>query len=104
MDIKQIKQLRAQGKTLLPLVHLGKQGITDALIEEINVHLKKRGLVKIKVLRSALLETTKEQLAESICSKTKSTLIEFAGLMLVIFRRPMVSIKKEFNKRHPYTK
>ena len=43
----------AKGQSIDVSVRIGKDGVTEALISELNIQLKKRGLVKVKANKSA---------------------------------------------------
>ncbi|MFC1728035.1 YhbY family RNA-binding protein [Nanoarchaeota archaeon] len=84
MEIKEKKQLRAKAKVLEPVVRMGKNGLTDAIIKEIKKQLSKRKLIKIKLLKS--VENRKE-LAKQIADKTGGELIESVGFVVVLYKR-----------------
>ena len=50
--MKEKIMLRSKAKTLEPVVRIGKSGLTDSMIGEINKNLIKRKLIKIKLLKS----------------------------------------------------
>ncbi len=73
--------------SLKPVIQIGKEGITDGVIEELKRQLKEKKLVKIKFLRSALEEKDREQLAEELQDKTGAELIEIRGNTAVFYKR-----------------
>lgn len=75
--------LRKKGKHLLPVVRVGKSGLTDSLIAEIKKHLKKKRLIKVKFLKSALVQGTVKEFAEVISEKTGSEIVFVIGLNAV---------------------
>lgn len=87
MDTKKILELRGQAAKMEAATHIGKNGITPSLIEEINRQLKDNKLVKIKVLKSALEEMSREELAKALAEKTGAELIEVKGNTVVLFKR-----------------
>jgi RNA-binding protein len=87
MDTKRIIELRGDAANLEPLTHIGKNGITDTLIEEINRQLKANKLIKVKLLKSALEGATREDIAKSLAQKTYSELIELKGNTVVLYKR-----------------
>ena len=76
--------LRAKAKTLEPVVRIGKSGLTENIVKEINKNLSKRKLIKIKLLRSSYED--KGKFIESIVQATKSELIESIGNVIVLYR------------------
>ena len=53
---QQKRHLRSLSHDLKPIVHIGKQGITEAVYEQIHQALFAHELLKIKVLESSLLK------------------------------------------------
>ncbi len=91
MDIKEIKSLRAKAKTLEPIVRIGKNGLTESMIREIERHLKKRKLIKIKLLKSV---EDRKTIAEEIAKRTNSELIEAVGFIVVLFKQQNIYKEK----------
>lgn len=52
---KQRAQLRGLANSLTPIVHIGKEGITEAVVKQTDEALEARELIKCRVLESALL-------------------------------------------------
>ena len=67
--------------------HIGKNGVTPSLIEEVSRQLKDNKLVKVKVLKSALDETSRSEIAAQLAEKTGAELVEVKGNTVVLFRR-----------------
>lgn len=87
--------LRKEAVLLEPTVRIGKNGITDSVILEISALLRKRGLVKVKILRSAFGEEnaphspaapSKEDIINETVKKTHSRLIQKVGMTFTIYR------------------
>ncbi len=81
------KELKEAAKTLLPVLRLGKNGITDSVITEIDQQLKKRALIKIKLLGSFRENYDRRSISAEIAQKTGSRIILQVGGSLVLFRR-----------------
>ncbi len=69
------KKLRGIAQRLKPHVHIGKQGLTEAVLAEIDMALTKNGLIKlrfdadrdgIKVLSSEIPEKTDSEFVGSV--------------------------------------
>lgn len=76
---------RAKANTLEPLFQLGKGGISDAFIEQIEGALNNRELIKFKVL----LETsplTPREAADEVAAKTGADVIQVIGGVIVLYR------------------
>lgn len=79
-------ELRKKARSLSPIIHIGKNGITDALINEIEKTLKKKKMIKIKMNRSALDDKDKKEIAKELLIKTKSELVDFIGFNITIYK------------------
>ena len=86
-EMKEKIMLRSKAKTLGPIVRIGKSGLTDSMIWEINKNLIKRKLIKIKLLKSPGERKEKEDLIKSIVEKTQSELIDSVGNVIVLYKR-----------------
>ena len=93
MDMKKLKE---KANSMDPILRIGKSGITENVIKDIGKHLKKRGLIKIKFLRSFISKTEKKEAAEKIISMTDSRLVSAVGNVIVIVRE--VYFQKSLNK------
>ncbi|MBN1156976.1 YhbY family RNA-binding protein [Candidatus Woesearchaeota archaeon] len=69
---------------LKPTLQIGKNGITPGLIDEINLQLKKKKIIKIKILKSALERTVRKQIAKELAEKSNSQLISLVGFVIVL--------------------
>ena len=87
MDKKRIMELRGMAARMEAATHVGKNGVTDSLVEEINRQLKDNKLIKVKVLKSALDTVSREEIASQLVAKTGSELIEIKGNTVVLFKR-----------------
>ena len=85
---KQRAELRAMGNTLEAIVQIGKGGINDNLIRQMDDALTARELVKAHVLETA------QQLAEA----TRSEVVQVIGTKFILYRRnqknPKIQLKK----------
>lgn len=87
-DIK--LELRKRAKSLEPVVRIGKSGLTESQLGEIERFLKNKELIKIKMLGSAAKD--KDVLIKRVLENTCSELIEKVGNVFVIYK------KKEYKK------
>ncbi len=69
-------------KDRIATVNVGKNGLTESLINEINFQLEKRGVVKVKMLRNFRSGRNRKELADMIASKVKGELVDFRGFVL----------------------
>ena len=85
--MKEKIMLRSKAKTIEPVVRIGKSGLTDSMIGEINKNLIKRRLIKIKLLKSPDERKEKEELIKSIVEKTQSELVDSVGNIIVLYKK-----------------
>lgn len=76
-----------KSKALSPMLWIGKNGITDALILELIKLLKKKKLIKIKLLRNFVEENNKKEVAKILAQKTKSEIVDIIGFTITLYRR-----------------
>jgi RNA-binding protein len=86
MEKERLYQLRSEANQISPILNIGKNGVTDTLIEELNKQIKANRLVKVKVLKSAEEGKDVKAIAEEIAEATRSTLIEVRGRTVVLYR------------------
>ena len=84
---QKVTDLKKDSHSLKPIMQIGKNGLTDATIAELLVHLRKRKLIKVKLLKSLLDGTDKADLLEKITSQTKSEVILAVGFVIVLYKR-----------------
>ncbi len=83
---KQRANLRKYANTLETIFQIGKGGIEDALINQVNDALRARELIKIKVLTETSSVSPKEA-AEILAEATGSEVIQVIGGRFVLYRR-----------------
>lgn len=84
MDKDKIYKLRSEAIKLKPIMHIGKNGLTDAAIEELKKQIKANRLVKVKMLKTAGVDN--KTLAQQLVDATKTTLIDVRGSTAVLYR------------------
>ncbi|MCH9697891.1 MAG: ribosome assembly RNA-binding protein YhbY [Gammaproteobacteria bacterium] len=85
LNKNQITQLKSRAHHLKPVVTTGQAGLTDAVLEEIEIALNHHELIKVKV-RSGDRDDRK-QIINSIQSKTQSDIIQVIGQIAVLYRK-----------------
>lgn len=86
MDKDKLYELKAQASQLKPIINIGKNGITDTVVEEIKKHLKANRMIKIKTLKSSREEKDTESIANELASATASQIVEIRGNSLVLYK------------------
>ena len=79
--------LKHQASKLTPTLNIGKSGITDSLVAELQRQLKRNKLVKIQILRTAMIDMDRTSIAEELSRRTQSQLIEVKGNRAVLWAK-----------------
>lgn len=82
-----VPELKNASQKLDPILRLGKGGLSESVISEVNLHLKKRHLIKMKLLPSFLDQFDRKDVAKELANLTKSKLIQQVGGTVVLFKR-----------------
>ena len=96
MTSKQRAYLRSLASNIDAIIQIGKDGIGENLIIQVDGALKKRELIKITVLETSP-EPAKEA-AIALADATKSDVVQVIGRKIVLFRRNPQEPKIEFKK------
>ena len=86
MEKDKLYQLKSDASKISPVLNIGKNGVTEPLIEELNNKLKVNRLVKVRVLKSAEEGKDLKTIADEIAVSTRSTLIDVRGRTVVLYR------------------
>lgn len=79
--------LKEKARYIEPIVRIGKNGITEGSIQEICKHLKKKGLIKIKLLRAFAEEHDREDEAQKLADSCGAELIQVIGNVIVLWKK-----------------
>jgi len=82
---KQIKFLKGVAHHRKPVVTVGNNGVTAAVLKEIGVALKAHELIKIKL--PAGEKPDRAAMIENICSETHAKPVQHIGRIAVVYRR-----------------
>ena len=85
MNSKDRAYLRSLANTVEPILQVGKSGITDNLIKQVNDALEARELIKITVLETAP-EDAKET-AIKLSSNSNSVVVQVLGRKITLYRK-----------------
>ena len=80
----QKKHLRSLAHDLRPIVMVGQQGLSDAVLAELESTMTKHELLKIKVRANDRDE--KQQIVDKILNFSKAALVQVIGGVLIIYR------------------
>ena len=95
INSKQRAYLKSLANNIDTIFQVGKGGIPETLIKQVNDALKARELIKLKVLDNSIY-TAKEAGAE-IAEKTNSEIVQVIGNKFVLYKanpkKPVISFK-----------
>ncbi len=96
MTSKQRAYLRGLANTMEPIFQVGKGGISEVLIEQLDNAIEARELIKITVLETA--PGSAKELAVQIANSTNSEVVQTIGNKITLFRQKKKIANLNFNK------
>lgn len=89
MDRGQRKRLKAEGQRIEPTVNVGKGGLTEGVLEELESQLKRHHLVKVRIQRGAIGgdPDAKDAQAEDLARRLGAEMVERRGHTVLLYRR-----------------
>lgn len=85
MTSKQRAYLRSLANNVVTIFQVGKNGISENLIKQVNDALEARELIKLNVLENSPDEIT--DVANVLAQKTNSELVQTMGNKITLFRQ-----------------
>jgi RNA-binding protein len=82
---KQRAQLRGLANPIQAIFQVGKGGISDALIKQVDDALEARELIKLTVLENS--QITSREAADEIAEKAKADVVQVIGSKFVLYRQ-----------------
>lgn len=93
---KQRAYLRGLSNGYETLFQVGKNGITDTLIKQVEDALKARELIKINSLENT--PSTPKEVANTIAEQTKCDVVQVVGRKMIFYKRNNENPKIELPK------
>ncbi len=81
---KQKRFLRSEAHHLRAIFQIGKDGVNENMIKQINEALEKRELIKVSVLQNCLEE--KDDIAAALVKGTQAELVQILGNTIVLYK------------------
>lgn len=81
---KQKRFLRARANQLKPIFQVGKGGVNDNMVVQINEALEKHELMKVSILQNC--EDPKEVVAEQLAKGTDGHVVQIIGKNIVLYK------------------
>jgi len=85
LTAKQRQQLKAKAHALRPVVLIGNHGLTEAVIQEIDIALTAHELIKIKIAGQE--KAIRQAFLTQICDRSRAELVQAIGSVGVIYRK-----------------
>lgn len=82
---KQRARLRGMANPMETILQVGKGGINDALIKQVDDALTARELIKMRVLETS--PESLHEIAEKLAESTASEVVQTIGTRFVLYRR-----------------
>ncbi len=92
---KQRSYLRGLANTIEPIFQVGKNGIEDSFLKQVEDALKKREIIKLKVLNNSGI--TAREASDIICDEIKCEGVQAIGNILVLYKKakkPKIELPK----------
>lgn len=81
---KQKRFLRAQANQLKPIFQVGKIGVNQNMIDQIEDALEKRELLKVSILQNCMDD--KDTVAEQLATGTNAEIVQIIGNNIVLYK------------------
>lgn len=88
---KQKSYLRSEAHHLKPLFQVGKLGVNENLVEQIEDVLEKRELIKVSILQNC--EMDKNDVAEMLSEKANAHVVQIIGSIIVLYKESLENKK-----------
>ncbi len=92
---KERSYLKSLSNTLEPILIIGKNGVTDNVIKQLDDALEARELIKIKLLDNSSLDA--KEVANDVAKVLKAEFVQSIGSKFTIYRKakePKINIPK----------
>jgi len=87
MNKRKIRKAKHGGLSVeKPTVRIGKKGATEPLVNEVSKQLEKRGVVKVKMLKTALINQEAKEIAQEVAEKTESRIVQSRGHTFTLYK------------------
>lgn len=92
---KQTKYLRGLSHDIKPVVMIGNSGVTEGVLGELETCLARHELIKVRI--SGVEREDRQKMANDLCEKSNSELVNTIGHIAVLYRRakePVIKLPK----------
>ena len=90
MEQDKVKEFQRKAKSLAPALRIGKSGLSAGVIKEVSHQLNKKGIIKIRLLRTGVEERNKKEMVDRIAESCKAFILEDIGNTITICKTAMI--------------
>jgi len=87
LENSRLRKLKSRSRATNPTVWIGKEGVSEDLVRQVENQLRTRELVKLKLQRSALGKFETFKVAEEIAASTGSILVDVIGHTFTLYKK-----------------
>ncbi len=84
LNAKERRALKQRAHHLNPVVMIGQNGLSEAVIRETDTALNAHELIKIRILNDDRAE--REEIAQVLCTRLQAALVAHLGKLLILWR------------------
>ena len=99
---KKRSYLKSIANGLKPITQIGKDGVTEGFLEQLDVMLDSKELVKVTILETAGIDT--KEAANAICKALRAEFVQAIGFKFTLYRKNVEEPKILFPGQKPATK
>ncbi len=99
---RQRAYLRSLANTLKPITQIGKDGVTEGFLDQLDGMLDAREIVKVTILETAGLDA--KETANAICKVLRAEFVQAIGFKFTIYRKNQENQKIFFPGQKPAVK
>ncbi|QSO46133.1 ribosome assembly RNA-binding protein YhbY [Alicyclobacillus mengziensis] len=82
---KQKRYLRALAHHLQPVMQIGKSGLTGGVLQQVDLELETKELVKVSVLETS--PVSRDEIAQMVVEETGAEWVQSMGRTIVFYRK-----------------
>jgi RNA-binding protein len=86
MNEPKLRELKARSQKLKPVIHIGHDAVTDAVLAALDQALADHGLVKVRFTDH---KSERKELAAELSTRTNSRQILLVGHTVTLYRTPV---------------
>ena len=85
LNSRQRAQLRAMANSMETILQIGKSGINENTVKQVNDALEARELIKLRILETC--PTTVRETADSLANLTSSDVVQVIGSRFILYKQ-----------------